>query len=621
MSLLSIKNLSLHYGHRALLDHVELEVEPGERLCLLGRNGEGKSTLLQLIAGEREAEDGGIQRRPGLKVANLPQEAPPGTRGTVFEVVAAGLGALGATLAEYHHLLETSPEALERIGELQTRIDTQDGWNLDARVAATLSRLTLAPEADFRQLSGGLKRRVLLARALVSEPDLLLLDEPTNHLDVGSIAWLEEFLLDWSGTLLFITHDRAFLRRLATRIIELDRGALTSYPGDYASYQRRKAEVLAAETTARAQFDKKLAAEEVWIRQGIQARRTRNEGRVRALKQLREEYRARRERQGTARVVLQEAERSGKLVAEVEGLQHRFDDKLIVRDLTTTILRGDRVGFIGPNGSGKTTLLKLLLGELTPTAGSVRHGTKLQVAYFDQLRDTLDEDRAVFETIGEGQDFVTINGNRKHVLSYLQDFLFTPERARGPVRVLSGGERARLLLARLFSQPCNLLVMDEPTNDLDLETLDLLEERLLDFAGTLFLVSHDREFLNRVVTRSFAFEGEGRVGDYVGGYDDWLRQRPAPPPASASKKPAPAAPAKAATTPKRGLTQAERKELGALPGKLEKLEAEQARIAEALSEPDLFRSDPTRARDLQQQAATVERQLAESFARWETLEG
>ena len=623
MPLLSAKNLQLQVGLQVLLDHAELVIEPGERVCLLGRNGEGKSTLLRVIAGEVALDGGEIQRENGLRVAQLPQTVPGDLAGSVFEVVAEGLGELGRTLAQYHQLIEAEAADLEQLGRLQNLIDAQDGWNLDNRVSEVLSRLDLPAGTPFRALSGGLKRRVLLARALITEPDLLLLDEPTNHLDVDSISWLEEFLLQWNGTLLFITHDRAFLRRLATRIIELDRGRLSSWPGDYDTYVRRKQEALDAEAEANAQFDKKLAQEEVWIRKGIQARRTRNEGRVRALHKLREEHRARRNRQGTANVVIQEAERSGKLVAEVEDLNFAWDGKPIVQGLTTTILRGDRIGFIGPNGAGKTTLLNLLLGKLAPDSGQVHHGTRLQVAYFDQLRDTLDEDKAVFENVAEGRDHVEINGASKHVLGYLQEFLFTPERARSPVRSLSGGERSRLLLARLFTQPCNLLVLDEPTNDLDLETLDLLEERLADFGGTLFLVSHDRDFLDRVVTRSLVFEKPGHIGDYVGGYQDWLRQR-RPAPAAPSKAPArapkpakPAAPQKPASN---SLSREERKELGRLPGQLEKLEARQQTLSNALAEPDIYREDPARAQALQRELAELEEQISSTFERWEALE-
>ncbi len=620
MPLLTVKNLSYHIGHRVLLDHVDLTLEPGERVCLLGRNGEGKSTLLRMIAGEVEAEGGEIRLDSGASLAQLPQDVPRDLSGQVFEIVAQGLGVVGPALAEYHRLLATDPEALDRIGQLQAIIDTHDGWSVDSRVASVLSRLNLPPEMEFGELSGGLKRRVLLARALVREPDLLLLDEPTNHLDVDSISWLEDFLLEWNGSLLFITHDRAFLRRLATRIIELDRGVLSNWPGDYPTYLRRKQEALDAEASARALFDKKLAAEEVWIRQGIQARRTRNEGRVRALHKLREEYRQRRERVGTSNIVLQEAARSGKLVCQVEKLGFAWEGKPLIRDFSATVLRGERIGFIGPNGVGKTTLLRLLLGQLAPDQGQVELGTKLDIAHFDQLRGQLDEDKPVYENVSPGGEFVEIGGARKHVLGYLQEFLFSPERSRGPVRVLSGGERSRLLLARLFTQPCNLLVLDEPTNDLDLETLDLLEERLLEYQGTLFLVSHDREFLDRVVTRSFVFEGDGRIGDYVGGYQDWLRQRrPAPSPAKAAKKPQAPATKPAQAAPR--LSQPERKELAALPGRLEKLEARQAALAEELADPDIYKTAPERARQLQQELAALESDIQDAYARWERLEG
>ena len=625
MALLTCKNLSLHIGLQALLDRADLVLEPGERVCLLGRNGEGKSTFFKVILGDVAVDTGEIQRETSLRIAQLPQTVPQGTTGKVFDVVAEGLGELGKVLTQYHHIIESDDPDLDRMTQLQAYIDTHDGWTMDNRVTEVLTRLSLPAEMDFDALSGGLKRRVLLAQALVTEPDLLLLDEPTNHLDVESISWLEDFLLQWNGTLLFITHDRAFLRRLATRIIELDRGRLTSWPGNYEAYQRHKQEALDAEAQANAQFDKKLAQEEVWIRKGIQARRTRNEGRVRALLQLREEHSQRRDRQGTARVVIQEAERSGKLVAEVEDLDYSWGELVIAKGFSTTILRGDRVGLIGPNGVGKTTLLNVLLGKLQPDSGTVHHGTKLQVAYFDQLRGSLDENKPVFESIGNGQEFVEINGVRKHVLGYLQEFLFTPERARSPVRTLSGGERSRLLLARLFTQSCNLLVLDEPTNDLDLETLDLLEERLMDFQGTLFLVSHDREFLNRVVTRSLAFEGNGQIGDYIGGYDDWVRQRrPVVAAANAIKaspaKPQPKAKPVPAVKKASDLSYNERKDLAKLPAQLEKLETRQAELSSKLADPAIFKQAPERAREMQKQLAALEQEISETFARWEALE-
>ena len=626
--LLQFKRLSLHIGVTALLDAVELTVDPGERICLLGRNGEGKSTLLRIIAGEQQADEGELIRKPGLRVAQLPQEVPAGTAGSVYDIVAEGLGEAGRALSRYQQLLNSGSDDMTALGKAQARLEALDGWNLGNRVETVLSRLSLDGAISFASLSGGLKRRVLLAQALVTEPDLLLLDEPTNHLDVDSITWLEEFLLSYGGTLLFITHDRAFLRKLATRIIELDRGQLTSWPGDYDNFVRRKAEALHAEDLARAQFDKKLAQEEVWIRKGIEARRTRNEGRVRALLAMREQLQQRRDRVGTAKLEVQEAERSGKRVAEVIKLGYGWGEQTVVKNFSTTIQRGDKIGIIGPNGVGKTTLLKLLLGQLAPQQGEVKIGTKLQIAYFDQLRGDLDLDASVIDNIGDGKDYIEINGARKHVMGYLQEFLFTPARARSPVRALSGGERSRLLLARLFTQPCNLLVLDEPTNDLDLETLDLLEERLSDFGGTVMLVSHDREFLNRVVTRSFVFEGNGRVGDYVGGYDDWLRQRsvvdsseakPSPKAATSAKpNPAPAAkPNKSA----RKLGYKEQRELAALPAKIETLETEQSELAAQLSSGELYQSDPEQARKLQDRLADVAAELEQAYARWEALEG
>ena len=624
--LLQFKRLSLHIGVTALLDAVELTVDPGERICLLGRNGEGKSTLLRIIAGEQQADEGELIRKPGLRVAQLPQEVPEGTAGSVYDIVAEGLGEAGRALSRYQQLLNSGSDDMNALGKAQARLEALDGWNLGNRVETVLSRLSLDGAISFASLSGGLKRRVLLAQALVTEPDLLLLDEPTNHLDVDSITWLEEFLLSYGGTLLFITHDRAFLRKLATRIIELDRGQLTSWPGDYDNFVRRKAEALHAEDLARAQFDKKLAQEEVWIRKGIEARRTRNEGRVRALLAMREQLQQRRDRVGTAKLEVQEAERSGKRVAEVIKLGYGWGEQTVVKNFSTTIQRGDKIGIIGPNGVGKTTLLKLLLGQLEPQQGEVKIGTKLQIAYFDQLRGDLDLDASVIDNIGDGKDYIEINGARKHVMGYLQEFLFTPARARSPVRALSGGERSRLLLARLFTQPCNLLVLDEPTNDLDLETLDLLEERLSDFGGTVMLVSHDREFLNRVVTRSFVFEGNGRVGDYVGGYDDWLRQRPAVDasearPASKSTAKATPAPAAKANKPARKLGYKEQRELAALPAKIEGLETEQGTLAAQLSSGELYQSDPEQARELQDRLADVAAELEQAYARWEALEG
>ena len=503
------------------------------------------------------------------------------------------------------------------MARVQQAIEAVDGWTLSSRVEATLSRLSLDGDRPFAALSGGLKRRVLLAQALVCEPDLLLLDEPTNHLDIDSIRWLEEFLLGWDGTLLFITHDRAFLKRLATRIIELDRGRLTSWPGTYEDYLRRKAEALEAEAQQNALFDKKLAQEETWIRQGIKARRTRNEGRVRALKALRAEYQQRRTVQGTAKIAVEEAERSGKLVTEVTDLRYAFGDLCIVDGLTTTILRGDKIGVLGPNGVGKTTLLRLMLGQLQPDAGTVELGTKLEIAVFDQLRDQLDPTKTVVDHIGDGKETVTIGGKEKHVISYLADFLFPPDRARSPVRVLSGGERSRLMLARLFSRPSNLMILDEPTNDLDVETLELLEERLIEYAGTVIVVSHDRAFVDNVVTRTLAFEGGGRVGDYVGGYEDWLRQRVSPKPRPAKSSAQSGAAKKPAAGPKRSYKV--QKELDELPARIETLERRQAELAQELQQA--YESAPERVGALQSETDQVSGDLVAAYARWEALEG
>ena len=507
MPLITLHNVDYSVGGPLLLEKVALAIDAGERIALIGRNGAGKSTLMRLLAGELKPDDGEIRLEGGRRIARLEQEVPAGADGSVFDVVAEGLGELGALLAQYHHLVHADEIDIDALSAVQARIESAHGWSLDQRVTETLDKLSLDGDADFARLSGGMKRRVLLARALVSAPDLLLLDEPTNHLDIEAIDWLEGFLKSWSGALVFVTHDRRFLRALATRIVEIDRGQVTSWPGDWSNYQRRREERLNAEAQENLRFDKLLAQEETWIRQGIKARRTRDEGRVRRLKAMRGERAARRELTGNVRMDTAQAESSGKKVIEARSVSFGFGDSLLVGDFSTTILRGDRIGLIGPNGSGKTTLLKLLLGQLQPTAGEVRIGTQLQVAYFDQYRATLREDWNAIENVAEGQEFVDVGGRRKHVIGYLQDFLFTPERARAPITRLSGGERNRLLLAKLFAQPSNLLVMDEPTNDLDVETLELLEELLAEYPGTLLLVSHDRDFLDNVVTSTLVCGG------------------------------------------------------------------------------------------------------------------
>ncbi|MGB7756371.1 MAG: ATP-binding cassette domain-containing protein [Salinisphaera sp.] len=621
--LLQLRELSLSYGVEVLLDRAELSIAAGERVALVGRNGTGKSTLMRIVAGELEPDQVKRETKPGLKISRLEQEVPAATHGSVYEVTAAGLGAAGEAVARFHDLaarLSAGEDVMDAFSKAQSDVEAHDGWTLAQQVEATLSRLKLDPDADFTALSGGQKRRVLLARALVSEPDLLLLDEPTNHLDIAAIAQLEEILMNWNGALLFITHDRAFLRNLATRIIDLDRGRLTSWPGDYDKFLENKDKALADEDKANAEFDKRLAQEESWIRQGIKARRTRNEGRVRALKAMRAERAQRRERTGTANIVTQDAARSGKNVIVAEKVAYAWGDKPIVTNLTTTIQRGDKVGIIGPNGAGKTTLIRLLLGQLEPDAGTIKLGTNLDIAHFDQHRAALDDNISVLDNVAGGRSSVTINGQDRHVMSYLGDFLFSPKRARSPTHVLSGGERNRLLLAKLFTRPANLLVMDEPTNDLDVETLELLEERLTNFDGTLLLVSHDRDFLDNVVTSSLVMEGDGRVGDYVGGYSDYLRQRPADPTPNATPNKPAAAPA-AKPRIESALSTAERKELRDLPKRIEKLEAELAASEAKFGAPGFYDRDPAEIKKATEAHAAIEARLDAAFERWETLEG
>jgi ATP-binding cassette subfamily F protein uup len=634
MALLSLDSVSHSFGLPALLEDVSLSIERGERICLIGRNGVGKSTLLRIIDGEIQPDAGQLRWAPGAKVARLTQEIPRETLGSVFDVVSSGLGELGLLLGDYFRLsrgLGTSPsqESLVRLARVQHELEDAGGWEVEQRTERVISRLGLDAAVAFAALSGGLQRRVLLARALVIEPDLLLLDEPTNHLDIDAIEWLEAFLCDFQGALLFVTHDRRFLQRVATRILELDRGRLTDWPGDYANYLRRREERLHAEAQAAAQFDRKLAEEEVWIRQGIKARRTRNEGRVRALEAMRRERLERREQQGTARLRLNEADRSGKLVVEAEGVDYAWGDMAVIRDFSTLILRGDKIGIMGPNGVGKSTLLKLLLGGLEPQRGTIRRGTNLQVAYFDQLRDQLDLAKSVQDNVSGGSDTVEIDGQSRHVLSYLRDFLFTPERARQPVKALSGGERNRLLLAKLFTRPANLLVLDEPTNDLDAETLELLDDLLVSFDGTLLLVSHDRALLDHVVTSTLVLEGEGRVREFVGGYEDWLRQRGPRRSAEGRTRPGDARRPEGTARRPSGRDAAERpaklsfkegRELEALPARIEALETEQAELHARLADPALYQSAGDAVAALRGRLEALDADLGAAYARWETLE-
>jgi ATP-binding cassette subfamily F protein uup len=627
---ITLDNASLAFGHHPLLDKASFQLDPGERVGLIGRNGAGKSSLLKVIAGETKLDDGNVWRATSIRIVYVPQEPVLKTGHTVYEAVAEGLGDMQQVLVDYHAVTHSMGSAdadidalMEKMQALQHELDAKDGWGMQAKVETVLSRLSLDADTKVDSLSGGWRKRVALGRALVADPEVLLLDEPTNHLDLEAIQWLEELLLNFNGGVLFITHDRRFLNRLATRIVELDRGKLTDFVGNYENYQIKKEELLAIEATHAAKFDKVLAQEEVWIRQGIKARRTRNEGRVRQLEKLRLERAARRERQGNVKLSLDAGERSGKLVAELDNVVKAYGERTLISGFSTRILRGDRIGLLGPNGVGKTTLLKLILGELEADSGTIQRGTNMNVAYFDQMREALDEEATLADTISPGSDFVEIGNERKHVISYLEDFLFPPQRSRSPVKSLSGGERNRLLLARLFARPSNVLVLDEPTNDLDIDTLELLESLLQDFPGTLFLVSHDRAFLENTVTQVIAFEGNGQLTEFGGGYDDWLRfteqrtKEAANAPKVKIETPKPAA---TSAPTKTKLSYKEQLELDQLPEKIEALEIEQAAINATLADPEIYKTDLEKATALQIKLTELDDALINALARWEELE-
>lgn len=635
MPYITLDNASLAYGHHALLDHAAFQLDAGERVGLIGRNGAGKSSLLKVIAGTAKLDDGTVWRAPSARIVYVPQEPELNPEHTVFEAVAEGLGSLQQILIDYHQVTHDMglpgvdiDALMTRMQALQHDLDAQNGWAAQSRVEAVLSRLNLDADARISTLSGGWRKRVALGRALVAEPEVLLLDEPTNHLDLSAIEWLEDLLLGFNGSVLFITHDRRFLDRLATRITELDRGKLTDFTGNFTQYQAKKEELLAVEETHAAKFDKFLAQEEVWIRQGIKARRTRNEGRVRRLEALRLERAARRERQGNVKLNIDAGERSGKLIAELDNVSKSYGDKVLIKNFSTRILRGDKIGLLGPNGVGKTTLLKLILGEIEPDSGHIERGSKQSVAYFDQMREQLNEEATLADTISPGSDFVEIGNERKHVISYLEDFLFPPQRSRSPVKSLSGGERNRLLLARLFARPANILVLDEPTNDLDIDTLELLESLLQEFKGTLFLVSHDRAFLENTVTQVIAFEGHGKLTEFGGGYDDWQRytqkrleeQKDAEAAQQAkAKQTATTSTQPAAKAPASKLSFKEQKELDELPLTIEKLEAEQASINEELAKPESY-ANVELIKTLQTRLDALSTEIEHKITRWEVLE-
>ena len=626
MPLLRLSNIDIAFGTHALLKNAEFQLDPGERVGLLGRNGEGKSTLMKIIAGNILPDHGEIWRQPELKLAWLEQAPDLPDDATIYDAVASGLGELGAWITRYHTLSLTmdyeDEQALKELGDLQHNLESHNGWHFQQRVETTLSKLDLPGDLKINGLSGGWKRRVALAKALVIEPEVLLLDEPTNHLDFESITWLEEQILNFQGAVLFVTHDRAFLQKLATRIIDLDRGNLVSWQGSYDDYLRRKAAALEDEANQNALFDKKLAEEEVWIRQGVKARRTRNEGRVRALEELRKERAQRRNTQGSSKLTMERGDASGKKVIDVKNINFSYGDRQIIKNFSTVIQRGDKIGLIGANGAGKSTLLKLLLKQLEPTTGTVEQGTRIEIAYFDQLRDQLDPDMSVADTVADGNDFVEIAGNKRHVMSYLGDFLFAPARARSPVKSLSGGEKNRLMLARGFTKAANLIVMDEPTNDLDLETLELLEEKLVNYDGTLLLVSHDRAFLDNVVTSVFVLDGSGEVKEFVGGYSDWLAYeneqkklaQPVKKPNETSK------PIQVVVGKKKKLSYKEQQELTQLPDLIDELETQQAKLTETISSPDFYNNKPDVVNKALDELKQIEAKLQQTYQRWNELE-
>jgi len=626
MALISLQDVSLAFDGPLLFDEMTLQLEKGERVALLGRNGVGKTTLMKVMSGEIKVDKGSVIYQKGMKITHLSQEVPSNITGSVFDIVLSGLGGRVKLLSDYHHVshrlqTEYSEQLMKQLGDLQSEMDHSNGWETARQVEEVIAEMKLDSESNFEELSGGQKRRTLLGKALVMKPEILLLDEPTNHLDIEAIDWLETFLKAYPGTVIFVTHDRMFMQHLATKIVELDRGKLYSWSCDYQTFLERKELAIHAEASERERFEKKLAEEEIWVRQGIKARRTRNEGRVKALERMREAKRAQRQTIGKVRMKVQETDLSGERVIKVDHLNHHYGDLCLIRNFSTKIVRGDKIGVIGPNGSGKTTLLRLLLGKIPPQKGTVHLGTNLEISYYDQLRELLDEDKTVAQNVCETGDILTINGKSKHVLGYLQDFLFSPSRARTPVRVLSGGERNRLFLARLFTKPSNLLVMDEPTNDLDVETLELLEELLVVYSGTLLLVSHDRAFLNNVVTSTMVLEGNGVIGEYPGGYDDWLSQRKIAHPLEQMEDVEKIKELKKERVRKPGsLSFKEKRELEGLPEKIEKLEADQAERINIMGDREFYKKDPKEIADIKLKLQETAENLLEAYKRWEFLD-